>query len=88
MENKEKINELRENLKKINEKIKDSTDTAILSGMYAKDEVDKKIKEAKVKLSDAQEKLKEKSEKGKIKLTEDITKMQDSLQYLIFILYI
>lgn len=42
--------------------------------MYAKDEVDKKIKEAKVKLSDAQEKLKEKSEKGKIKLTEDITK--------------
>ena len=55
MENKEKINELRENLKKINEKIKDSTDTAILSGMYAKDEVDKKIKEAKVAFLEAVE---------------------------------
>ena len=55
MENKEKINELRENLRKINEKIKDSTDTAILFGMYAKDEVDKKIKEAKVAFLEAVE---------------------------------
>ena len=42
---KEKINKINDELNNINEKLKDSTDTAIIKGMYAKDELDDKIKE-------------------------------------------
>lgn len=48
---KEKINKINDELNNINEKLKDSTDTAIIKGMYAKDELDDKIKEAREKLN-------------------------------------
>ena len=43
-ERKSQIDELNEELKKINEKIKDSVDTVIISGMYMKDDIEEKRK--------------------------------------------
>ena len=62
---KEKINKINDELNNINEKLKDSTDTAIIKGMYAKDELDDKIKEAREKLNETKTTLKEKQAKGK-----------------------
>lgn len=39
----EKINKINDEFNKINEKLKDSTDTVIIKGMYVKDELEDKI---------------------------------------------
>ena len=71
---KEKINKINDELNNINEKLKDSTDTAIIKGMYAKDELDDKIKEAREKLNETKTTLKEKQAKGKKTFTNYLNK--------------
>ena len=56
---------------KINEKLKDSTDTMVIKGMYAKDELDDKIEETKKNLDEAKEELNKKKEE----LNEKINKL-------------
>ena len=53
----EKINKINDEFNKINEKLKDSTDTVIIKGMYVKDELEDKIKNAKENLNTAKKKL-------------------------------
>ena len=59
MERKEKINDLNEKFKNVSDKIKDSTETLIISSMYAKDELDNKLKKTKENLSETQENIQE-----------------------------
>lgn len=76
---KEKINKINDELNNINEKLKDSTDTAIIKGMYAKDELDDKIKEAREKLNETKTTLKEKQAKGKKTFTNYLNKIEESI---------
>ena len=57
----EKINKINDEFNKINEKLKDSTDTVIIKGMYVKDELEDKIKNAKENLNTAKKNLDRKS---------------------------
>lgn len=79
MESKErkiKIDELKEGLKNIGDKIKDATDTVAISSMYAKDELDAKIEDAKSSLEATKENARLTSEKAKGKLTSYLLKTQ------------
>lgn len=80
MESKEKINELNEKFKTVSDKIKDSTETLIISSMYAKDELDNKLKKTKENLSETQENIKELNKKGKDKIASKLSKIQEELK--------
>ena len=54
-ERKEKMEDFNEKMQKLNAKIKDSTDTAIIVGMEAKDVLSKKMDDAKSGLEAAKE---------------------------------
>lgn len=80
MESKEKINELNEKFKTVSDKIKDSTETLIISSMYAKDELDNKLKKTKENLSETQENIKQLNKKGKDKISSKLSKIQEELK--------
>lgn len=71
-ERKSQIDELNEELKKINEKIKDSVDTVIISGMYMKDDIEEKRKKTAENLNEAEEEIKKINQKGKENVQKDI----------------
>ena len=79
-ERKNKIDELNEELQKINEKIKDSADTVIISGMYMKDDIEEKMKQATKNLNETEEEIKKINQKGKEKVQQDFSKIQNSLK--------
>lgn len=79
-ERKEKINEINESLKNLSNKLKDSTDTVVISGMYAKDELDKKISDAKSNLEATKENVRIGSEKAKGKLSSYILQTQMNMR--------
>ena len=56
----EKINKINDEFNKINEKLKDSTDTVIIKGMYVKDELEDKIESVKNNLNTVKKNLEEK----------------------------
>ena len=53
----EKIEKMNDELNKLSTKIKDSTDTMVIKSMYAKDELDEKIKEARKNLDETKKVL-------------------------------
>ena len=77
---KNKINEINDDLKKISDKIKDSADTVAISGMYAKDELDEKISDAKGNLESIKENARINSEKRKGKISSHLLKAQMDLK--------
>lgn len=79
-ERKSKIDELNEQLQKINEKIKDSADTVIISGMYMKDDIEEKMKKATENLNETEEEIKKINQKGKEKIQQDFSKIQNNLK--------
>lgn len=83
MNNKERkiqIDELNEELKKINEKIKDSVDTVIISGMYMKDDIEEKRKKTAENLNEAEKEIKKINQKGKENVQKDISKIKNNLK--------
>lgn len=79
-ERKSQIDELNEELKKINEKIKDSVDTVIISGMYMKDDIEEKRKKTAENLNEAEEEIKKINQKGKENVQKDISKIKNNLK--------
>ena len=77
---KEKINKLNEEFEKVNKRIKDTTDTAIIKGMYAKAELDEKIKETKKNLDETKADLKEKQSENKKLFSNHLNKIQESIE--------
>lgn len=77
---KEKISKLNEEFEKVNKKVKDTTDTAIIKGMYAKDELDEKIKETKKSLDETKADLKEKQSENKKLFSNHLNKIQESIE--------
>ena len=75
-ERKEKMEDFNEKMQKINAKIKDSTDTAIIVGMEAKDVLSKKMDDAKSGLEAAKEQCRIASERGKGKISSELLKAQ------------
>lgn len=75
-ERKEKMEEFNEKIQKLNAKIKDSTDTAIIVGMEAKDVLSKKMDDAKSGLEAAKEQCRIASERGKGKISSELLKAQ------------
>lgn len=75
-ERKEKMEDFNEKMKKLNAKIKDSTDTAIIVGMEAKDVLSKKMDDAKSGLEAAKEQCRIASERGKGKISSELLKAQ------------
>ena len=67
---------LLEKMQKLNAKIKDSTDTAIIVGMEAKDVLSKKMDNAKSGLEAAKEQCRIASERGKGKISSELLKAQ------------
>lgn len=79
-ERKSQIDELNEELKKINEKIKDSVDTVIISGMYMKDDIEEKRKKTAENLNEVEEEIKKINQKGKENVQKDISKIKNNLK--------
>lgn len=79
-ERKSQIDELNEELKKINEKIKDSVDTVIISGMYMKDDIEEKRKKTAENLNEAEKEIKKINQKGKENVQKDISKIKNNLK--------
>lgn len=75
-ERKEKMVDFNEKMQKLNAKIKDSTDTAIIVGMEAKDVLSKKMDDAKSGLEAAKEQCRIASERGKGKISSELLKAQ------------
>lgn len=75
-ERKEKMEDFNEKMQKLNAKIKDSTDTAIIVGMEAKDVLSKKMDDAKSGLEAAKEQCRIASERGKGKISSELLKTQ------------
>ncbi len=75
-ERNEKMNEFNEKMKELNAKIKDTTETAILEGMEAKDVLSEKVKDAKSGLEAAKEQCRIIGEKGKGKISSELLKAQ------------
>ena len=75
-ERKEKMEDFNEKMQKLNAKIKDSTDTAIIVGMEAKDVLSKKMDDAKSGLEAAKEQCRSASERGKGKISSELLKAQ------------
>ena len=75
-ERKEKMEDFNEKMQKLNAKIKDRTDTAIIVGMEAKDVLSKKMDDAKSGLEAAKEQCRIASERGKGKISSELLKAQ------------
>ncbi len=73
---KSKMENLNEKMKYVGAKIKDATDTVILTGMEAKDTLDEKVKDAKSNLESAKEQCRIVSEKSKSKISSELLKAQ------------
>ena len=78
-ERKQKMDEFNESIKEFGEKVKDYSETAAISGMYAKDAIDEKISDAKSGLAAAKENARLISEKGKSKFSSALLKAQMEL---------
>lgn len=68
----EKFKKINEQLKSVSKKISDNADTMIIKGMYAKDDIDEKLKETK-------ESLRVTKEKSKLKLNKHLANIEDSI---------
>ena len=78
-ERQQKIDEFNKSMKEFGDKVKDYTDTAAISGMYAKDAIDAKIDDAKSGLAAAKENARIISERGKSKFSSALIKAQMEL---------
>ena len=78
-ERQQKIDEFNKSMKEFGDKVKDFTDTAAISGMYAKDAIDAKIDDAKSGLAAAKENARIISERGKSKFSSALIKAQMEL---------
>ena len=78
-ERQQKIDEFNKSMKEFWDKVKDYTDTAAISGMYAKDAIDAKIDDAKSGLAVAKENARIISERGKSKFSSALIKAQMEL---------
>lgn len=75
----EKINKINDEFNKINEKLKDSTDTVIIKGMYVKDDLEDKIESAKSNLNTAKKNLEKKQDDDKRLLAKHLNKIQENI---------
>ncbi len=78
-ERKQKINEINSSLKNFGDKIKDYADTAAITGMYAKDQLNETISDTKSGLEALKENLRIASERGKSKVSSTLLKAQMEL---------
>ncbi len=75
----EKINKINDEFNKINEKLKDSTDTVIIKGMYVRDDLENKIESAKSNLNTAKKNLKKKQDDDKRLFAKHLNKIQENI---------
>lgn len=75
----EKINKINDEFNKINEKLKDSTDTVIIKGMYVKDDLEDKIESAKSNLNTAKKNLEKKQGDDKSLFAKHLNKIQENI---------
>ena len=75
----EKINKINNEFNKINEKLKDSTDTVIIKGMYVKDDLEDKIESAKSNLNTAKKNLEKKQGDDKRLFAKHLNKIQENI---------
>lgn len=75
----EKINIINDEFNKINEKLKDSTDTVIIKEMYVKDELEDKIESAKSNLNTAKKNLEKKQDDDKRLFAKHLNKIQENI---------
>ena len=75
----EKINKINDEFNKINEKLKNSTDTVIIKGMYVKDELEDKIESAKSNLNTAKKNLEKKQDDDKRLFAKHLNKIQENI---------
>ncbi len=75
----ERINKINDEFNKINEKLKDSTDTVIIKGMYVKDELEDKIESAKSNLNTAKKNLEKKQDDDKRLFAKHLNKIQENI---------
>ena len=75
----EKINKINDEFNKINEKLKDSTDTVIIKRMYVKDELEDKIESAKSNLNTAKKNLEKKQDDDKRLFAKHLNKIQENI---------
>lgn len=75
----EKINKINDEFNKINEKLKDSTDTVIIKGMYVKDGLEDKIESAKSNLNTAKKNLEKKQDDDKRLFAKHLNKIQENI---------
>lgn len=68
-----------EKINKINEKLKDSTDTVIINGMCVKDELEDKIESVKNNLNTVKKNLEEKHDDDKSLFAKHLNKIQESI---------
>lgn len=75
----EKINKINDEFNKINEKLKDSTDTVIIKEMYIKDDLEDKIESAKSNLNTAKKNLEKKQDDDKRLFAKHLNKIQENI---------
>ena len=75
----EKINKINDEFNKINEKLKNSTDTVIIKGMYVKDGLEDKIESAKSNLNAAKKNLEKKQDDDKRLFAKHLNKIQENI---------
>ena len=75
----EKINKINDEFNKINEKLKDSTDTVIIKGMYVRDDLENKIESAKSNLNTAKKNLEKKQDDDKRLFAKHLNKIQENI---------
>ena len=75
----EKINKINDEFNKINEKLKDSTDTVIIKGMYVKDGLEDKIESARSNLNAANKNLEKKQDDDKRLFAKHLNKIQENI---------
>ena len=75
----EKINKINDEFNKINEKLKDSTDTVIIKGMYVKDGLEDKIESARSNLNAAKKNLEKKQDDDKRLFAKHLNKIQENI---------
>lgn len=80
MSRKEKLEDLKKEFSEIEDKIKDSTETAEIKGMYKKDEIEEKVKDAKGNVEAAKENVRRIHERGKSKFSSELLRMQMNME--------
>ena len=75
----QKINKINDEFNKINEKLKNSTDTVIIKGMYVKDDLEDKIESAKSNLNTAKKNLEKKQNDDKRLFAKHLNKIQENI---------